>query len=132
MTEGEQFSLIPEFDKAAREEEATRRAKKQQEEEDKEREEKMIQETLTRSEWDHLSGKEPLDSGEINLEPENSAGMVSLGAVEGSQKKEEISESGPETKPEARIEEPDSPWEDINAPITNEIMKSRKKRKRLI
>lgn len=103
MKEGEQFSLIPEFEKAEQAEAAKKAAEQAEDILDREEEERKIQETLNRETWE-----------------------AELKDADMEKQAEEIAAAERKMK---TIYEQDSPWEDINSPITNEIMKSRKKKK---
>ncbi|MFA5163084.1 MAG: hypothetical protein WC441_00990 [Patescibacteria group bacterium] len=100
MTAGEQFSLIPEFEKADRDARSEAQAEAAQ---DREEEEKKIQETLNRGTWE-----------------------AELKALDDEKRAEEIAAA---EKKLHDLYEKDDPWSDINSPITNEILRS-KKRKR--
>jgi len=104
MKEGEQFSLIPEF-KKAEQEKVARQIKDQAEDAlDREEEERLIQETLNREVWE-------AELKDLEIEEEAEA----------------IAAKEKETQ---NIYEREDPWEDINSPITNEILRSRKKKNR--
>ena len=103
MKAGEQLSLIPEFEKADRDARSEAQAEAAQ---DHEEEEKKIQETLNRGAWE-----------------------AELKVLADEKRAEEIAAA---EKRLHDIYEQDDPWSDINSPITNEILKSGKKRKRQI